>query len=200
MKARMEIVYVTQNAPKKNYLFFINDILYRITNVDNSNIYCEEVFENDSTKNIIVNIEFIKDNFIKFLAITDKLIFSIIRRDYSDIVNMLNTYFNSNSINSNEGFKKMIENKAFCNIEGKVIKISSKPQINSTVEICNINIIDNNNLYDKTSRLFYIQSFEYKKNNIIYTLCKDSIVVKCNRDSFKTINIPNYKNLFTLKI
>jgi hypothetical protein len=93
----------------------------------------------------------------------------------------------------------MIDNKATCNVEGKIIKISSKPKKGSTVEICNINIIDNNNLYDKNSRLFTIESFEYRKGTIIYTLTNGNIHIKCNREAFKTIDIVNYKNLFTLQ-
>ena len=199
MKARIEIVYVTQNAPKKNYLFYANNKLYKIADIKDNNIYGEDVFD-EKNPITVFNVEHIKDTFVKFLANTDKLIFSIIRRDYSDIVGMLQTYFVSNNIDTHEAIGKMIANNASCNVEGKIIKISSKPKKDSIVEICNINIIDNNNLYDKTSRLFTIKDFEYKKSTIMYTLTRDNITIKCNRESFKTINMANHKNLFTLKI
>lgn len=202
MKINLEVVYTTQLKPKANYLLFYENSLHKVSEVNGNSITIQEYFTGDK---MVGNLDEMSDYFIKFLAKSDKFIQAIIRTDYTKIVSILHKSCSKNGKISNVDFnnllKGLLEYTESFEIKGTTIRLLSKPKAKDKVEITNINIIDNFELYPKNSRIFIVEDVITKGKNIRYKLkhLNSNINTEASRESFKTLDVLNYKDLFTIE-
>ena len=198
MKLKLGIVYTNNTHPKIGYLVFVEEELYSIKSITDESIVLKGVFDNST---MISSHEELCDKYIKFIAIHEKIMYPIINGDYHGIIKLISNVTVDPSDESNQLISLIINNKYELMISGSITKIYCRANEHAFVEITNLNIIDANNLLDKSSRLFKITE---KKNigintrYIIKCNTKD-LILDINRESFKLVGTANYKSLFTIK-
>jgi len=193
MKVNLEVVYTTQTVLKPNYLLFYENSLYKTVEQDGNSVTIQEYLTGDK---MICNLDEIKESFIKFLAHSDKFIQPIIRTDYSKIIKIIG----KKDKTVNTVLAQLLDNSIEFSIQGTSTRILSKPKVGSKVQINNINIIDNYELYDKSTRVFKVIESITKGKKIKYSIesITSDISLVVARESFKTLDVLDYKDLFTL--
>lgn len=193
MKVNLEVVYTTQTVLKPNYLLFYENSLYKTVEQDGNSVTIQEYLTGDK---MVCNLDEIKESFIKFLAHSDKFIQPIIRTDYSEVIKLIG----KKDKTVNNILSELLNNSVEFPIKGVSKRILSKPKIGSKVQINNINIIDNYELYPKETRVFKVVEAITKGKKIKYSLKSvvGDISLIAVRESFKTLDVLDYKDLFTL--
>jgi hypothetical protein len=172
---------------------FYENTLYKTIEQNGNSVTIQEYLTGDK---MICNLDEIKESFIKFLAHSDKFIQPIIRTDYSKIIKIIG----KKDKTVNTVLAQLLDNSIEFSIQGTSTRILSKPKVGSKVQINNINIIDNYELYDKSTRVFKVIESITKGKKIKYSIesITSDISLVVARESFKTLDVLDYKDLFTL--
>lgn len=201
MKVKLGIVYSNNVNPKVGYLVFFEEELYRISEVSEQLVTLKGVFDNST---LVSSIEELSDKYIKFIAVHERIMYSIIHGDYNSVINNIKVSNNSGDNEfSNIIIRDIIEGTKDLYIMGNVTKIYCRILPDNLVEIINLKIIDAYDLLDKSNRLFTVVEKLDKGKNTRYVLKsrhRQDFTISTDRDAFKAVGMANYKDLFTTKI
>lgn len=201
MKGKLKIVFLRVDSPKINYLFYYEEILYKIKSIDleNDTIISESIY--DSNVILQCDLEEIKEHFFKLIIETDKTILPIIRGDYKNIFLILKNYAPLKNVSADRYIQHIIDGTIDFHLSGSTIQISTNPKLNDTVELINIHVIDTNKLYEKNTRFFSIINIESSNGINIFELENKELDIKLRvrRGSFVVMGRINKKELFTIK-
>lgn len=198
MNFKLGIVLVNNITPKLGYLVFIEDQLYRINKIVGESVILKGIYEKDT---MVSTINELSDKYVKFIAIHDKVMYSIIHGDYTDIVDFIKEQGEKLSFDGDTLVTLLLNNYELF-IKGQVIKIYCLVTVTNVVEIINLTLIDNYNLLEKQSRLFNVIQKTGKDKDTRYILqskINDKCILNTDRDSFKIVGNHNYKSLFSTK-
>ena len=198
MKVKLGIVYSNNVNPKVGYLVFFEEELYRISEVSEQLVTLKGVFDNST---LVSSIEELSDKYIKFIAVHERIMYSIIHGDYNSVINIIKA---SRACEyCNHIISDIINNITELYITGNVTKIYCRILPDNLVEIINLKIIDAYDLLDKSNRLFTVVEKLDKGKNTRYVLKsrhRQDFTISTDRDAFKAVGMANYKDLFTTKI
>jgi len=195
MKLKLGIVFTNNQIPKFGYLVYADDQLYKITDVSEESVNLISVFDGSAyacTKSELC------DKYIKFIAIHEKCMYSIIHGDYSDIIRYIESLYPT-SESRDKVIGSLINSEIEFLINGFLKKIYCRINEKDIVEIVNLDIIDSHKLLDKRDRLFTVETKIDSGTNTRYILKSNGIIINTNRESFKIVGHPNYKSLFSIK-
>lgn len=200
MNLKLGIVFTNNQLPKVGYLTFVDDQLYRITSTyiaEDGNEFANLISIFDRSP-YVLNINELRDRYIKFIAIHDKVMYSIIHGDYPEVTRFISKTFKDNAEDCDKCINDLINSNTELEINGFIKKIYCRVSEKDIVEIINLKLIDNYKLLDKRDRLFNIDSKVDSGVNTRYILKSGNIIINTNRDSFKLVGSPNYKSLFSV--
>lgn len=193
MKGKLELTIINQEKPRLNYTVYYNGHLCKITKIEDDEVTIQDYFTNDE---FMLDLEFVKTIHVLFVVKTNRFTTLLCHRDIKFLL------YNNVSKESNPStFIELLINKSVdYYIEGSFLKIFTKPLIDSTVEIINLNIIDNNDLHNKEDRIFNIlSSYKSKHNKDIYKLENSKCSITAVREQFKMLSSIDFKEVFTIR-
>ena len=209
MKVTVDVEYITNNNPQIGFYLFFHKKLYKITNanrIDNETILtCNHEFSEEVVR---VYSKDVSKCLIKFIAKTPKIMYSVIHRDYSIIIDRLKDASINGVDGNNDPYNgdadsllyDVLHKVTILHAEGSVAPIYSKLTMEDHVEITNIDIIDEHKL-SKINRICKVSSVINKgaKSRYILSVITTGQVLNAVRKDFKIVGKNNYKDLFSIR-
>lgn len=193
MKGKLELAIINQEKPRLNYTVFYNGHLCKINEINIDEVTIKDYFTNEE---FILDLDFVKTIHVLFVVKIDKFTTLL---NHKDIKLLINSFIRE-ADDVSEFITKVINNSIDYYIQGNLTKVFTKPNIGNTIEIINLNIIDNNSLYNKEDRIFNIvDSYKSKHNKDVYKLENSKVNITAIREQFKLLSSIDYKEVFIIK-
>lgn len=199
MKTTLNLSIIEQVYPKVNYIVFWNNTLYKIIELDKEIVTLEDLETHIECK---VAIENVIPNHVLFVMVGEYTTKTLLHSDIPKLIEQLKKHAKELDLSFSEFIFRIINNQHIEHVDCEIKLVYSRPNKGDTIEIINVNIIDDNQLYDKSSRICRIDDIETrdnKKDLIHVTSLSTNKNLKLLRSQFVIKNKRDNKELFKLK-
>ena len=199
MKTTLNLSVIEQLYPKVNYIVFWGNTLSKIVELDKEIVTLEDLETHIKCK---VSIENIIPNHILFVMVGEYTTKTLLHSDIPKLIEQLKKHAKELDLSFSDFILKIINNQHTEYVDCEIKVVYTRPNKGDTIEIINVNIIDDNQLYDKSSRICSIDDIEVrdnKKDLIHVTSLSTNKVLKVLRSQFIIKNKKDNKELFKLK-
>ena len=199
MKTTLNLSVIEQLYPKVNYIVFWGNTLSKIVELDKEIVTLEDLETHIKCK---VSIENIIPNHILFVMVGEYTTKTLLHSDIPKLIEQLKKHAKELDLSFSDFILKIINNQHTEYVDCEIKVVYTRPNKGDTIEIINVNIIDDNQLYDKSSRICRIDDIEVrdnKKDLIHVTSLSTNKVLKVLRSQFIIKNKKDNKELFKLK-